>query len=100
MMLCINNFLSKHLSNTFYNIYIMNEEEIDNLLITIVKEFVKPENFQRILDEQVLANAIFYSFVVGRLKHIDNNEEEIVEDIQYVQSWIEDKQDLLLGFKV
>ena len=78
----------------------MNEEEIDNLLITIVKEFVKPENFQRILDEQVLANAIFYSFVVGRLKHIDNNEEEIVEDIQYVQSWIEDKQDLLLGFKV
>lgn len=99
-MLCINNFLPKHLSNTFYNIYIMNEEEIDNLLITIVKEFVKPENFQRILDEQVLANAIFYSFVVGRLKHIDNNEEEIVEDIQYVQSWIEDKQDLLLGFKV
>ena len=99
-MLCINNFLPKHLSNTSYNIYIMNEEEIDNLLITIVKEFVKPENFQRILDEQVLANAIFYSFVVGRLKHIDNNEEEIVEDIQYVQSWIEDKQDLLLGFKV
>lgn len=78
----------------------MEDEEIDELLITIVKEFTKPENFQRILDEQVLANAIFYSFVVGRLKYIDDNEEEIVEDIQYVQSWIEQHQDLLLGFKV
>ena len=76
------------------------EEEIDELLITIVKEFIKPENFKRILDEQVLANAIFYSFVVGRLKHVDDNEEEVVSDIQYVQSWIEGHQDLLLGFKV
>ena len=78
----------------------MKEEEIDELLITIVKEFIEPENFQRILDEQVLANAIFYSFVIGRLKYVDNNEEEVVEDIKYVQSWIESHQDLLLGFKV
>lgn len=78
----------------------MQEEEIDELLITIVEEFIKPENFQRILDEQVLANAIFYSFVVGRLKHVDNNEEEVIEDLKYVQSWIEKHQDLLLGFKV
>ena len=78
----------------------MNNEEIDELLITIVKEFIEPENFQRILDEQVLANAIFYSFTVGRLKHADNEEEEAIEDLRYVQSWIESKQELLLGFKV
>ena len=78
----------------------MNNEEIDELLITIVKEFTQPEKFQRILDEQVLANAIFYSFTVGRLKHADNEEEEAIEDLRYVQSWIESKQELLLGFKV
>ena len=78
----------------------MQDEEIDELLLTIVKEFVQPENFQRILDEQVLANAIFYSFVVGRLKHADNEEEEVVDDLRYVQSWIERNSDLLLGFKV
>ena len=80
--------------------YYMQDEEIDELLLTIVKEFVQPENFQRILDEQVLANAIFYSFVVGRLKHADNEEEEVVDDLRYVQSWIERNSDLLLGFKV
>lgn len=78
----------------------MEHEQIDELLITIVKEFTQPENFQRILDEQVLANAIFYSFVVGRLKKTEDDEHEIIEDLKYVQSWIEDKQDLLLGFKV
>lgn len=78
----------------------MIDEEIDELLITIVKEFTQPENFERILSEQVLANAIFYSFVVGRLKHADNEEEEAIEDLRYVQKWIERNQDLLYGFKV
>lgn len=78
----------------------MIDEEIDDILITIVKEFVKPENFQRIISEQVLANAIFYSFAVGRLKHADNEEEEAIEDLRYVQQWIEHNQDLLYGFKV
>lgn len=78
----------------------MNNEEIDEILITIVKEFVQPENFQRILDEQVLANAIFYSFAVGRLKHADDEENEVVDDLKYVQQWIEDNQKLLYGFKV
>ena len=63
----------------------MIDEEIDDILITIVKEFVKPENFQRIISEQVLANAIFYSFAVGRLKHADNEEEEAIEDLRYVK---------------
>lgn len=78
----------------------MEHEQIDELLITIVKEFTQPENFQRILDEQVLANAIFYSFTIGRLKNSNGEEYEAIEDLKYVQSWIEDKQDLLLGFKV
>ena len=80
--------------------YYMEDEQIDDLLITIVKEFSQPENFQRILQEQVLANAIFYSFVVGRLKHADNEEYEAIEDIRYVQKWIEDKKDILLGYGV
>lgn len=78
----------------------MIDEEIDELLITIVKEFIEPENFQRIISEQVLANAIFYSFAVGRLKYANNEEEEAIEDLRYVISWIERNQDLLYGFKV
>ena len=78
----------------------MDNEDIDNILIEITKEFTKFENFQRILDEQVLANAIFYSFAVGRLKHSEGEEYEAIEDLKYVQSWIENKQDLLMGFKV
>lgn len=78
----------------------MEENQIDELLITIVKEFIQPENFRRIENEQVLANAIFYSFVVGRIKHADDEEYEAIQDIRYVQKWIEDKQDLLLGYKV
>lgn len=78
----------------------MEDEEIDELLIAIIKEFTQPENFQRILDEQVLANAVFYSFVVGRLKHAEGEEEETINDLKYVQSWIESKRELLLGFKV
>lgn len=78
----------------------MKPEDIDDILITIVKEFIQPENFQRIMDEQVLANAIFYSFAVGVLKYADGNEIESIADLKYVQQWIEDKQDILIGFKV
>lgn len=78
----------------------MEPEEIDEILITIVKEFTQPQNFKRILDEQVLANAIFYSFAVGALKNSENNEYDTIEDLKYVKEWIEDKQDLLMGFKV
>lgn len=78
----------------------MEPEQIDEILITIVKEFTQPQNFQRILNEQVLANAIFYSFAIGALKHADDNEYDTIQDLKYVQEWIEDKQDLLMGFKV
>lgn len=78
----------------------MNSIIIDELLIKITEEFIQKENFQRILDEQVLANAIFYSFAVGALKNAEGNEEEAIQDLKYVKEWIEDKQDLLMGFKV
>jgi len=78
----------------------MESEVIDEILITIVKEFTQPKNFQRIIDEQILANAIFYSFAVGVLKNADGNEIESIEDLKYVQQWIEEKQDILMGFTV
>lgn len=77
----------------------MEPEVIEELLITIVKEFTQPKNFQRILNEQVLANAIFYSFAVGVLKNYEDSEEAI-DDLKYVTKWITDKQDLLMGFNI
>ena len=77
----------------------MEPEYIDEILITIVKEFTKPQNFQRLIDEQVLANAIFYSFAVGALNN-DEDVDETIEALKYVVEWIEDKEDILKGFKV
>lgn len=74
----------------------MLEEEIDQILLQIVEEFVKPEN-QDQLDNQRLASSIFYSFAVGTLK---NNEfaEDKIEDLIYVIEWLQEKEDLLAGF--
>lgn len=77
----------------------MQPEEIDDILILITKEFVQPQNFKRLMNEQVLANAIFYSFAVGAL---NNNEDDYdtIEALKYVIEWIEDREDLLKGFRV
>lgn len=77
----------------------MEPEHIDNILIEITREFTQPQNFNRILNEQVLANAIFYSFVVGVLNN-DEDEYDKIDDIQYVKEWIEEKEHLLKGFMV
>ena len=77
----------------------METDDIDDILIEIVKNFTQPENFQRIMDEQVLANAIFYSFAVGALNN-NENEYDTVEALKYVIQWIENKEHLLKGFKV
>ena len=77
----------------------METEDIDNILIEIVKEFTKPQNFQRIMDEQVLANAIFYSFAIGALNNNDDDE-DTVEALKYVIDWIENKEHLLKGFHI
>ena len=77
----------------------MEPEDIDNILIEITREFTKPQNFARLIDEQVLANAIFYSFVVGALRN-DEDEYDTIESIEYVVDWIESNEHLLKGFKV
>lgn len=77
----------------------MDSEFIDEVLIEIVKEFTQPQNFKRLLDEQVLANAIFYSFAVGALNN-DETDADTIESLKYVIEWIEDKEHLLKGFKV
>lgn len=77
----------------------MENDDIDGILIEIVKNFTQPQNFQRILNDQVLANAIFYSFAVGALNN-DENEYDTVEALKYVIQWIEEKEHLLKGFKV
>lgn len=75
----------------------METEDIDNILIEIIKEFTKTENFSRILQEQVLANAIFYSFAVGALNN-DDDAENTIKSLNYVVDWIEEKEGLLKGF--
>ena len=77
----------------------MEAEDIDNILIEIVKEFTKPKNFQRIINEQVLANAIFYSFAIGALQN-DEDAEDTIDSLTYVIQWIEDKEHLLKGFQI
>lgn len=77
----------------------MEPEQVDEILFEVVKEFTKKENFDRILKEQVLANAIFYSFAVGALNN-DEDEYETIEALRYVIQWIESKEHLLKGFKV
>ena len=77
----------------------MDDEYIEEILIEITKEFTKPQNFKRLIEEQVLANAIFYSFAVGALNN-DEDEYETIEALRYVIQWIESKEHLLKGFKV
>lgn len=74
----------------------MLEEDIEEILLKIVEEFVKPEN-QEQLDNQKLASSIFYSFAVGTLQ---NNEfaEDKIEDLIYVIEWLQEKESLLAGF--
>ena len=77
----------------------MDDEYIEEILIEITKEFTKPQNFNRLIEEQVLANAIFYSFAIGALNN-DEDDSDTIEALKYVVQWIEDKEHLLKGFKV
>ena len=77
----------------------MESEYIEEVLIEITKEFTKPQNFKRLVDEQVLANAIFYSFAYGALNN-DEDDHDTIESLKYVIKWIEGKEHLLKGFKV
>lgn len=77
----------------------MDTEDIDNILIEIVREFAQPDNYARIINEQVLANAIFYSFAVGALNN-NENEYDTIQSLLYVINWIEDNEKVLKGFKI
>ena len=74
----------------------MDTEDIDNIVLSIVQEFVKPENYYR-LDEQKLASSIFYSFAIGVLNSNEIDEEKIY-NLQYVVRWLQEKEDILKGY--
>lgn len=74
----------------------MNEEEIEEILLEIVREFIKPAN-QRQLDNQKLASSIFYSFAIGVLNN-DEFEVDQINDLKYVIDWLQLHEEELAGF--
>lgn len=74
----------------------MDIEEIDEIILQIVSEFVKPEN-KEYLDEQKLASSIFYSFAIGVLNNNEIDEEKI-NNLQYVVEWLQEKKNILKNY--
>lgn len=74
----------------------MIEDEIDDILLEITEEFIKPKN-RKLLDHQKLASSIFYSFAIGVLKNDDYDDEKI-SNLQYVVEWLQDNEDVLAGY--
>lgn len=74
----------------------MNEEEIEEILLEIIQEFVKPEN-QKTLDNQKLASSVFFSFAIGVLNNNEFDEDKI-SDLLYVVDWLRDNEQILAGF--
>lgn len=74
----------------------MNEDEIDEILLQITQEFIKPEN-QKQLDHQKLASSIFYSFAIGTLNNDEFNDAKI-DDLLYVIDWLQQNEETLAGF--
>lgn len=74
----------------------MIEEEIDQILLEITEEFIKPENRKQ-LDHQKLASSIFYSFAIGVLNNDDLDDEKI-SNLQYVVTWLQDNEEILAGY--
>ena len=74
----------------------MNEEDIEQILLEIIQEFVKPEN-QKQLDNQKLASSVFFSFAI---RVLNNNEFEVdkINDLLYVVDWLREREDVLAGF--
>lgn len=96
-MVLIKNFIYYERDNIIIGVSItMNEEDIEQILLEIIQEFVKPEN-QKQLDNQKLASSVFFSFAIGVL---NNNEFEVdkINDLLYVVDWLREREDVLAGF--
>ena len=74
----------------------MNDEEIEQILLEIIGEFVKLEN-QKQLDNQKLASSVFFSFALGVLNNNEFNEDKI-DDLLFVVDWSREHEDVLAGF--
>ena len=74
----------------------MYEDDIDLILIEIIKEFTKPDNL-KILDSQKLASSIFFSFTQGVL-HNEDDEEEKISNLVYCTEWLREHDKLLENF--
>lgn len=74
----------------------MIEDKIDEILLEITKEFIKPAN-QKQLDHQKLASSIFYSFAIGVLQNDDYDDEKLA-NLQYVVNWLQDNEETLAGY--
>ena len=74
----------------------MNDEEIEQILLEIIEEFIKPEN-QKQLDNQKLASSVFFSFAIGVLNNNEFNEDKI-DDLLFVVDWLREHEDVLAGF--
>ena len=86
----------KRILNEMYQGYNEGEEDIDEILLKITEEFIKPQNRKQ-LDHQKLASSIFYSFAIGVLNNDDNNDEKIA-NLQYVVEWLQDSEEILAGY--
>lgn len=74
----------------------MEEDDIDLILIEIIKEFTKEENFP-ILDSQKLGSSIFFSFAQGVLKNDEDNDDKI-NNLIYCTQWLREHDKLLENF--
>ena len=74
----------------------MDEEHIDQILLEITEEFIKPKNRKQ-LDHQKLASSIFYSFAIGVLNNDDYDDEKL-SNLRYVVDWLQDNEEILAGY--
>lgn len=74
----------------------MDTNDIDFILIDIIKEFVKPES-QEILYQQRLGSSIFFSFADGVLRNDESNDDKI-DALAYSMQWIRDHESVLNNY--
>ena len=73
----------------------MEEEEVSQILIEIVGEFIKKENSE-FLEEQKMATSVFWSFALGVIQNDEFSEDKIIS-LTYAVQWLRDNEHLLKG---